>query len=64
MSTHAILLKEYYINNFKPKRRMVLEELNSYQKQPKPQSFFLIIPFVSVYVQRWKIVLEDEQTQM
>ena len=39
VSTNAKFLEEDYVNNFKPKSKVILEELNSSQESPKPPEF-------------------------
>ena len=36
VSTHVTFLEEDYINNFKPKNKIILEELTSAQEQTEP----------------------------
>ena len=40
VSTNAKISKEDYVNNFKPKSKVILEELDSTQEPPKPPEFF------------------------
>ena len=35
-------LEEDYVNNFKPKSKVILEELDSAQESPKPPEFDLL----------------------
>ena len=63
VSTHATFLEEDYMNNFKPKSKVVLEELDSVQDPPQTLIFPLLFP---VDVQRGENVQnvpESEQTQ-
>nr|XP_048328495.1 uncharacterized protein LOC125422087 [Ziziphus jujuba var. spinosa] len=63
VSTHATFSEEDYMNNFKPKSKVVLKELGSVQNPPETLSFPPLFP---VDVQRGKNVQnipEGEQTQ-
>ena len=63
VSTHATFLEEDYMNNFKPKSKVVLEELDSVQDPPQTPIFPPLFP---VDVQRGENVQnvpEGEQTQ-
>ena len=60
VSIHTTFLEDDYIKNYKPKSKVILEELASSQETPKTLE---ISPQVLVYVQRGKYVLEGEQTQ-
>ena len=60
VSTHATFLEDDYMKNYKPKSKVILEELASSQETPKTLE---IPPQVPVYVQRGENVLEGEQTQ-
>ena len=51
VSTNEKFFEEDYINNFKPKSKVILEELNSAQESPKPPEFGLIVPLFLVHVQ-------------
>ena len=51
MSTNAKFLEEDYVNNFKPKSKVILEELDSAQESPKPLEFGPIVPLLPVRVQ-------------
>ena len=55
VSTHATFLEDDYMKNYKPKSKIILEEL-----APKTLE---IPPQVPVYVQRGENVIEGEQTQ-
>ena len=44
MSTNAKFFEEDYVNNFKPKSKVILEELDSTQESPKPPEFGPIVP--------------------
>ena len=59
VSTHATFLEDDYIKNYKPKSKIILEELASSQEIPKTLE---ISPQVPMYVQRRGNVLESEQT--
>ena len=39
VSTNEKFFKEDYVNNFKPKSKVILEELDSAQESPKPPKF-------------------------
>ena len=63
VSTHATFLEEDYMNNFKPKSKVVLEELDSVRDPPQTPIF---PPMFPVDVQRGENVQnvpEGEQTQ-
>ena len=63
VSTHATFLEEDYMNNFKPKSKVVLEEIDSVRDPPQTPSFPPLFP---IDVQREEIVQnvpEGEQTQ-
>ena len=63
VSTHATFLEEDYMNNFKPKSKVVLEELDSVRDPPQTPIF---PPLFLVDVQRGENVQnvpEGEQTQ-
>ena len=66
VSTHATFLEEDYVNNFKPKSKVILEELDSAQEPPKPPEFGPIVPLFPVHVQRGENenILEGEQAQV
>ena len=66
VSTNAKILEEDYVNNFKPKSKVILEELNSTQEPPKPLEFGPIVPLFPVHVQRRENenILEGEPTQV
>ena len=59
-SIHATFLEDDYMKNYKPKGKVILEELASSQKIPKTLE---ILPQVPVYVQKGENVLGGEQTQ-
>ena len=46
VSTNAKFFKEDYVNNFKPKSKVILEEIDSAQESPKPPKFGPIVPKV------------------
>ena len=64
MSTHAIFLEEDYISNFKPKSKIILEELDSAQEQTEPPVSWPLIPLIPMLVQRGENVPEGEQAQI
>ena len=66
MSTNAKLFEEDYVNNFKPKSKVILEELDSAQESPKPPEFGPIVPLFPVRVQQKenKNILEGEQARV
>ena len=43
MSTNTKFFEEDYVNNFNPKSKVILEELDSAQELPKPPEFRLSI---------------------
>ena len=66
VSTNAKFLEEDYVNNFKPKSKVILEELDSAQDSPKPPEFRPIVPLFPVRVQQREKenILEGEQAQL
>ena len=52
VSTNAKFLEEDYVNNFKPKSKVTLEELDSAQESPKPPKFGPIVPLFPMLVQQ------------
>ena len=64
VSTHATFLEENYINNFKPKSKIILEELASAQEQIEPPVSWPVLPLLPMHVQRGENVPEDEQAQV
>ena len=66
MSTNAKILEEDYVNNFKPKSKVILEELHSTQEPPKPPEFGPIVSLFLVHVQRKENenILKGEQAQV
>ena len=58
--THATFLEDDYIKNYKPKSKIILEELASSQETRKTLE---ISPQIPVYVQKGENVFEGEQTQ-
>ena len=52
VSTNAKFLEEDYANNFKPKSKVILKELDSAQESPKPPEFGPIVPLFQVRVQQ------------
>ena len=66
VSTNAKFLEEDYANNFKPKSKVILEELDSTQESPKPLEFGLIVPLFLVRVQQRENenILEGEQSRV
>ena len=63
VSTNAKFLEEDYVNNFKPKSKVILKELDSTQESPKPPEFGPIVPLFTVRVQQRENenILEGEQ---
>ena len=64
VSTHATFLEEDYISNFKPKSKIILEELDSAQEQTEPPVSWPLIPLIPMLVQRGENVPEGEQAQI
>ena len=64
VSTHATFLDEDYISNFKPKSKIILEELDSAQEQTEPPVSWPLIPLIPMHVQRGENVPEGEQAQV
>ena len=64
VSTHATFLEEDYISNFKPKSKIILEELDSAQEQTEPLVSWPPIPLIPMHVQRGENVPEGEQAQI
>ena len=66
LSTNAKILEEDYVNNFKPKSKVILKELDSAQEPPKPPEFGPIMPLFPMCVQRRENenILEGEQEQV
>ena len=64
VSTHATFLEEDYISNFKPKSKIILEELDSTQEQTEPPVSWPLIPLIPMHVQRGENVPEGEQAQV
>ena len=66
MSTNAKFLEEDYVNNFKPKSKVILEELDSAQGSPKSPEFGPIVPLFPVCVQQRENenILEGEQARV
>ena len=66
VNTHVTFLKEDYVNNFKLKSKVILEELVSAQEPFKSSEFGPSVPLLLVHVQREKNknVLEGEQVQL
>ena len=66
VSTNAKFLEEDYVNNFKPKSKVILEELDSAQESLKPPEFGPIVPLFLVRVQQRENenILEGEQAQV
>ena len=50
VSTNAKFLEEDYVNNFKPKSKVILVELDSAQESSKPPEFGPIVPLFLVRV--------------
>ena len=55
-----------YVNNFKPKSKVILKELDSAQESPKPPEFGTIVPLLPLCVQlrENENILEGEQAQV
>ena len=66
VSTNAKFFEEDYVNNFKPKSKVILEELDSAQESPKPPEFGPIVPLFLVRVQQRENenILEGEQARV
>ena len=52
MSTNAKFFEEDYVNNCKPKSKVILEELDLAQESSKPPEFGLVVPLFPVRVQQ------------
>ena len=52
VSTNAKFFEEDYVNNFKPKSKVILEELDLAQESPKPPKFGPFVPLFPVCVQK------------
>ena len=57
-------MEEDYISNFKPKSKIILEELDSAQEQTEPPVSWPLIPLIPMHVQRGENVPEGEQAQV
>ena len=57
-------MEEDYISNFKPKSKIILEELDSAQEQTEPPVSWPLIPLIPMHVQRGENVPEGEQSQV
>ena len=57
-------MEEDYISNFKPKSKIILEELDSAQEQTEPPVSWPLIPLIPMHVQRGENVREGEQAQV
>ena len=57
-------MEEDYISNFKPKSKIILEELDSAQEQTEPPVSWPLIPLIPIHVQRGENVPEGEQAQV
>ena len=66
VSTNAKFFEEDYINNFKPKSKVILEKLDSAQELSKPPKFRPVVPLFPVRVQQRENenILEGEQAQV
>ena len=66
VSTNAKFFEEDYLNNFKPKSKVILEELDSTQESPKPPEFGPIVPLFLVRVQQMENenILVGEQARV
>ena len=51
VSTNTKFFEEDYVNNFKPKSKVIFKELDSAQESPKPPEFGPIVPLFPVRVQ-------------
>ena len=49
VSTNTKFFEEDYVNNFKPKSKVILEELDSAQESPKPPEFRPFVPLFPVH---------------
>ena len=66
VSTNAKFLEEDYVNNFKPKSKVILEDLDLAKESPKPPEFGPIVSLSPVRVQ-WRKnenILEGEQARV
>ena len=63
VSTHATFLEEDYMNNFKPKSKVVLEELDSVRDPPQTPIFPPLFPVDVQRGENVQNVFEGEQTQ-
>ena len=63
VSTHATFLEEDYMNNFKPKSKVVLEELDSVRDSPQIPIFSPLFPVHVHKGENVQNVPEGEQTQ-
>ena len=63
VSTNAKFFEEDYVKNFKPKSKVIFEELNSAQESSKPPEFGPVVPLFLVRVQQRENenILEGEQ---
>ena len=63
VSTNAKFFEEDYVKNFKPKSKVILEELDSAQESLKPPEFGPIVSLFPVHVQQRENenILEGEQ---
>ena len=66
VSTNAKFFEEDYVNNFKPKSKVILEELHLAQESPKPPEFGAIVTLFPVRVQQRENenILEGEQARV
>ena len=66
VSTNEKFFEEDYANNFKPKSKVILEELDSAQESPKPLEFGPIMSLFPVRVQQRENenILEGEQARV
>ena len=66
VSTNAKFLEEDYVNNFNPKSKVILEELDSAKESPTPPEFGSIVPLFPVRVQQRENenILEGEQARV
>ena len=66
MNTNAKFFEEDYVNNFKPKSKVILEELDLAQESSKPPEFGPVVPLFPVRVQQRENenILEGEQARV
>ena len=66
VSTNTKFFEKHYVNNFKPKSKVILEDLDSAQESPKPPEFGPMVPLFPVRVQQRENenILEGEQARV